>query len=95
MNRTKIPTSAEVWAVIKARHGNELVVFATYSAPDGDHYGNPQQGVMKTEYGLPGADYPLMGACTTWDIVPAGNVYDRRQNERTEYWLCVNMKDSE
>lgn len=83
----RIPTSAEVWAVIRAKHNSDLVVFSSYSAPDGDQFGDPGIAVMMTEYGLNDADYPLIGAKTTWDA--HHEVYSKERNENTEYWLCV------
>mgnify|MGYP000753590208 CR=1 FL=1 len=82
-----IKTSAEVWAVIMARHRNELTVFSTLSKPDGDPMGDPEAAVMRTEYGFKSADHPLMGAKTTW------RVGDREKTEETKYWLCVLLED--
>ena len=82
----KIPTSREVWAMIKARHP-ELVVFGSYSAPEGDYYGNHDECRMMTEYGFKGCDYPIIGAKTTWDYNPLNT--SERANEKHTYWLCV------
>ena len=41
MSYVQITTSAEVWAVIKARHGNDLSVFESFSDPDGTFNGGP------------------------------------------------------
>ena len=90
MEYKKIPTTPEVWAVIKARHHNDLMVFSSYSAPDGDQFGNPDEGRMMTEYGFINADLPLMGADTRWDI--DREKPHKRLNERHEYWLCVPIK---
>jgi len=87
MDYKKIPTTPEVWAVIKARHHNDLMVFSSYSAPDGDQFGNHDEGRMMTEYGFVNADCPLMGADTRWDI--DREKPNKRLNERGEYWLCV------
>jgi hypothetical protein len=83
----KIVTTAEVWAVIRARHHEQLKVFSSFSAPEGDHYGNPNEGRMMTEYGFDGADCPLIGADTRWDI--DSEKPHKRINERHEYWLCL------
>ncbi len=83
----KIPTTPEVWAVIHARHHQELTVFGSYSAPDGDYLGNSLEGRMMTDYGFDGADCPLIGIDTRWDI--DREKPHRRLNERHEYWLCV------
>jgi hypothetical protein len=84
-----VETSAEVWAVIRARHGDELSVFSTFSDPGGTFNGGPGlHGCMETTYGLHGADYPLIGARTTWDI----GEKDKRMNQRTEYFLFAIEK---
>ena len=85
----KIPTSAEVWAVIHAKH-KELRVFSSYSAPDGDQYGDHNQCVMMTEYGVPEADFPIIGAKTVWEKDQEGG--HERINEMTKYWLCVGIE---
>jgi hypothetical protein len=83
-------TSAEVWAVIRARHP-EMRVFSTYSAPDGDQFGDPNKGKMFTSYGFEHGDYPVIEAQTTWDIDPVTR--RKRVNERHEYWLCLPERD--
>ena len=80
-------TTPEVWAVIRARHHDDMKVFSSFSAPDGDSMGNPDEGRMDTEYGFAGAPHPFIGTSTRWDI-------DREQphkrlNERHNYWLCI------
>lgn len=90
MEYRKIATSAEVWAVIRARH-KDLVVFGSYSAPDGDQFGDMSIGRMDTSYGFRNSDYPLIEASTTWTID-----HDQRHNridEITEYWLCIPISD--
>ena len=86
----KIRTSPEVWAVIKARHP-ELVVFSSYSAPDGDEFGDRSICKMMTEYGFPDCDMPIIGAETTWKKHPT-NKYIKDQ-EKHEYWICVGVND--
>jgi len=86
-----VPTSAEVWAVIHSRHP-ELKVFASYSAPDGDEFGNRDQGVMFTSYGFLEGDYPIMEARTMWDIDRESQAREKKE-EKHEYWLCVPIKD--
>ncbi len=90
----KIPTSAEVWAVIHARHRGELKVFSSYSAPDGDPHGDPTQGRMCTAYGFERGDWPVIEARTTWDIErdDSGNAKSTRKNEKHEYWLCAPVQ---
>ena len=86
----RVPTSAEVWAVIRARHP-EMCVFGSYSAPDGDHFSNPNKGKMFTSYGFEHGDFPVIEAQTTWDIDPEEPY--KRANEQHEYWLCLPKKE--
>lgn len=71
--------------MIRSSHP-ELVVFCSYSAPDGDQFGNPDECQMFTEFGFRDADVPLIGAKTTWEKDPECEY--NRLNEKTEYWLC-------
>ena len=82
----RIETTPEVWAVIRARHASVMVVFSTYSDPQGEHNGNTS-GRMETAWGFPGASVPTLYAKTTWDIDPEFSY--KRGNEKHEYWLCV------
>lgn len=84
-NYRTVTTSAEVFAVIMARHHHELKVFSSYSAPDGDQFGNSEKGKMFTSYGFEDADYPILEAETTWGISWSG----KRENETHRYWLCI------
>lgn len=88
----KITTSPEVWAVIRARHP-EMKVSSSYSAPNGDMFGDPSKGIMETDYGFENADFPTLSAKTTWDIDPSNK--HERKNVRHEYWLCVGIKDDD
>ena len=88
----KIKTTPEVWAVIRASHP-EMIVFSSYSAPDGDRFGNPSKGVMATDYGFENADYPTLSAETTWDISNDPENKYKRKNEKHEYWLCVGIME--
>jgi hypothetical protein len=87
----RIETSPEVWAVIHARHRSELKVFATYSAPGGDQFGDPRKGKMFTSYGFEKGDFPVMEAETIWDINPEKEY--ERFNEKHKYWLCLPIKE--
>lgn len=85
----RIPTSAEVAAVIRARHGKELIVFGSFSDPDGRfNGGSGEQGRMETMWGFVNTDAPILEARTTWDIDVEHE--HKRINERHEYWLCIN-----
>lgn len=85
MDYNTIATSLEVWAVIKARHHDELVVFGSYSSPG--------TGRMETSYGFKGADYPVMEARTTWTVNPEKEY--ERIDEIHEYWLCLPIEDED
>lgn len=78
-------TSAEVWAVLRARHGRVLKVFSTFS--------DPECGCMETTFSLPSAGYPLIGARTTWKPNPERP--GERIDEQHEYFLFVAMKETE
>lgn len=94
MNYFKITTSAEVYAVIFARHKDQLVPLSSFSDPDGTFHGGPGDiGRMDTEYGFKSADAPLIGISTTWEILFNGsNFYN---GERThQYWLCLPRDES-
>lgn len=89
---TKIPTSPEVWAVIRARHGAQLAPFASFSDPDGTFNGGPgERGCMETAFGINGTEVPLLYAKTTWEIDPERP--HKRLNEQHEYWLCIARAD--
>jgi len=93
-NYKRIPTSAEVCAVIRVRHSKELTVFSTFSDPDGTFNGGPGEfGRMETSYGFNGfnCDYPLIEYRTTWEI--DHDQPSKRVNEKHEYWLCVALVD--
>jgi hypothetical protein len=93
MNYVRIATSAEVAAVIRARHDKELAVFASFSDPDGTFNGGAgERGRMETAWGFKGADAPILEARTTWTI-------DRKQQhkrieEKHEYWLCAAKEEA-
>lgn len=84
-----VPTSAEVWAVIRARHP-DMVVFETDSDPD-DRYSTGMRR-MYTSYGFKHCpDHPVIAGLTTWEqstVSPS-----ERKNVKHEYWLCVGEDD--
>lgn len=87
-------TSAEVWAVLRARHGGILKVHSSFSDPSGTfNGGSGEEGRMETTYGLPSADSPLIGARTVWRINPEKP--HERIDERHEYFLFVAIKEDE
>jgi hypothetical protein len=85
----RVATSAEVWAVLRARHGDELRVYGSYSAPEGDANGDPELGIMQTEYAFEDGKWPIMGARTTWELTEKRG---ERRNEQTRYWLCYRTE---
>ncbi len=89
----KVATSAEVYAVIHARHRAQLAAYRTYSAPDGDHFGDPETCVMETDWGIKGQDGPLLGIRTTWECDPSEPA--QRRNEKHEYWLWQAIEPRE
>lgn len=86
----RVPTTYEVWSTIKKAHP-ELVVFGSYSYPDGDPNGDTSIGKMFTSYGFKGQHYPIMEALTIWDIDPEDKY--TRNNESHEYWLCCPREE--
>lgn len=87
----KIPSTAEVWAVIHASHRGRIQVYGSFSDPTGTFNGGPgERGVMETLYSLGGTDFPIMKARTEWDIGPDG----AKSNETHKYWLCVAIKEA-
>jgi hypothetical protein len=91
MSYVQISTSAEVWAVIKARHGKALVVFESFSDPDGTFNGGAGEcGRMVTAYGFNSAREPIIKAQTRWKIDPENP--HNRIDETHDYWLCVAQR---
>jgi hypothetical protein len=89
MTHRKIPTTPEVWAVIRASHP-KMVVFSSFSDPDGHAFGGAGvEGRMETEYGFVDQDFPVLAARTTWQIDDEHP--GKRRDERHEYWLCVGV----
>ena len=86
----RVSTTFEVYKSVRVFHP-ELQVFATYSAPEGDTFGDPDECVMSTEYGFKGEDFPIVGCKTTWGKNP--DKPEERLNEETKYWLCVAVAE--
>lgn len=84
-----VPTSPEVWAVIKAAHP-ELVVFSSFSDPHDQH--GTGTCTMKTSYGFKHcADHPIISAETTWEKSEKNSW--ERVNEKHSYWICVGEQE--
>lgn len=68
-------TSAEVYAVIMAKHRKDMVVHSSFSDPtgNGNHFstGHPE---MNTEWGFRGSDKPLL------------RIEQHKENESTKEW---------
>ena len=45
-----------------------MVVYGSYSAPDGDYFGNPREDRIFTSYGFAQGNFPVIEAETTWCI---------------------------
>lgn len=80
-----IATTYTIWLAIKLDHEKDLVIFATRTSMS--------EGIIETQYGLRGADFPLMQARTTWD--PDEDDPSNRINEQHCYWLCVPAKEDD
>jgi len=87
----KISTSPEVWAVIRAKHNENLVVFGSFSEPDGNE--TSDDGIMMTSYGFKDASCPLIEARTTWTI-DQKKPY-KRINQINEWWLCYPTEEAQ
>ncbi len=92
MDYKKIPTTPEVWAVIRIAHP-ELKPFSSFSDPEGGHELGDRKPRMETSWGFPSADYPLLEARTTWERSSDPKKPWLRENEKHEYWLCLPIKE--
>lgn len=81
-----LETPVEVWTIIHAAHGKDLVVFSSFS--------DPEHGRMETAYGFKDADAPLLRAETTWDT-PINKETCKRENEVHKHWICIVVLDSD
>lgn len=83
----KIVTSAEVYAVLRAKHGSDMAVYSSFSDPDGTSFGGDGRvGRIETEWAMRDGTVPILAAKTTWEIDPSTPY--KRINEKHEYWLC-------
>lgn len=81
----KVRTTIDIFNALHSTH--DLKVFSSYTASQGDYYGNPETCRIFTEWGLKGFDIPLCGKETTWNK-DLNNPLNRL-NEENKYWLCV------
>lgn len=89
----RIPTSAEVYAVLMARHKDQMRCYGSFSDPDGTFNGGPgERGRMHTMWALDGTDFPILEIRTEWDIDPEKP--SARHNETSKYWLIVGNREA-
>lgn len=89
---SRLITSAEVYAVIMVRHGDQMRAFATFSDPEGTfNGGSGERGRMDTTWGIEGCDYPILEINTTWDIDPEKP--HKRVDQVSSYFLCMAEKE--
>jgi hypothetical protein len=89
---TRIETTPEVAAVLRASHRN-MAVFESFSDPSGTEFGGSGEvGRMETAFGFPGTDYPLLYCRTTWLI--GIDAPGKRSEEKHEYWLCIAKQEA-
>lgn len=89
---TRLVTSAEVYAVIMAKHRDQMAAFATFSDPDGTFNGGPGiRGRMDTVWGIAGCDYPILEINPYWDIDPTQP--HKRVDQANSYFLLMAKKE--
>jgi len=91
-NYRLLVTSAEVIAVIRARHEQGLVVYSTFSDPSGTSPLGDGRPSMMTMYSMQGSDRPMFKLHSSWDV---GEKSYERINEHHEYWLCLPLSCDE
>lgn len=85
----KQETSAEVYNVIRAKHGDQLRVNASNTRMSGGYphgMGGSLCG-MYTEYGFEDADCSFIAAQTTWELEDPNDIFSKRIDEQSIYWL--------
>ncbi|KVP76889.1 hypothetical protein WJ94_15870 [Burkholderia ubonensis] len=89
----RLQTSAEVYAVIMAKHRDQMRCYASFSDPDGTFNGGPgERGRMDTIWSIDGCAFPILEINTTWNIDPAQPF--KRLNLRSVHFLCLPKKES-
>ncbi len=89
---SRLITSAEVYAVIMAKHRDQMACFESFSDPDGTFNGGPGiRGRMDTVWGIAGCDYPILEIQTRWDIDPTQP--HKRIDEDHSYFLLMAEKE--
>lgn len=88
----RLVTSAEVYAVIMARHRDKMAAFESFSDPDGTFNGGPGgYGRMDTIWGIAGCDYPILEIQTHWRIDPEQP--HKRLDQAHQYFLLMAEKE--
>ncbi len=80
-----IPTSSDVYYAIREAHHKDLIIFSSYSAPEGDQYVDPTKGVLSTAWAFKDSDRPIIKTTVEWDIDEDNP--DSRKNVKSSYWL--------
>lgn len=89
---SRLITSAEVYAVIMAKHRDQMAAFETFSDPEGTFNGGPGEvGRMDTVWGIDGCDYPILEIQTRWDIDPEQPY--KRINQTHSYFLLMAERE--
>ncbi|MCA7900719.1 hypothetical protein LGM39_15170 [Burkholderia cepacia] len=89
----RIPTSAEVYAVLMARHKDQMSCYGSFSDPDGMFNGGPgERGRMHTLWALADTDFPILEIHTEWEIDPAQP--SKRLNMTSKHWLIVGKREA-
>lgn len=89
---SRLITSAEVYAVIMARHRDQMRAFSTFSDPEGTFNGSAGLlGRMDTTWGIEGCDYPILEINTMWTIDPEKPY--KRVDQVSSYFLLMAEKD--
>ena len=81
-----VQTTVEVWCAIRQAHP-ELIVYGSFSAPDGNYFGNQNEGKMFTSFCFKQGNFPIIEVETTWQVDREDPTY--RTREQSRYWLCL------
>lgn len=88
-----IGTSQEIFYAILDQHEDQIKLFGTFSAPEGNEFSNPNVAEMKTVWGFVGAKNPIIGHKVSWDVDRED--LTNRKNERHYYWLCIDYDEDD
>jgi hypothetical protein len=82
----RIKTTPEVGRAICQAHKDTLMLYGSFSNPDGGFMGFSGRGEMMSQYSFDGI-VPFIELRTTWEIETPEQI--ERVNEVHEYWLFV------